>query len=383
MSGMPVSASQVLGITGMANLAVLAWLALSGWMLRRKLGRIPVRIHVAGTRGKSTTTRLIAAAFTANGRTVVGKTTGSEPRLLLPDGSERRIRRLGRPSVREQGALISFAEQQGADTVVAECMAIQPEMLWASEALFVRATTLVVTNVRSDHLEEFGDDPAAIADSFRWLVPVEGHVVVAREVATDAFRRHVTDSRSRLTVVDTTGLDPVDANRALALAVCSLHGLDSGVAAGVMSKATPDPGHYVEVPLTVQGKPVRFANAFACNDVESFAQLWARRTCSARPVVVFNARSDRPLRTRDFLRFLSQQDPLPILFVAGDRLGCVLARRAGFDAGSVRPLRSRGRRALRDIAEVTPSGGMIWGVGNYQGFGAQLSLATVEADGSC
>lgn len=383
ISGMPVSASRVLVIAIMANLLVLACLALKGWRLRGRLDRIPVRIHVAGTRGKSTTARLIAAGFRASGRTVVGKTTGSEPRLLLPDGTERRIARLGCPSIREQADLMSLAARRGADAVVAECMAIQPEMLWASEALFVRATTLVVTNARADHLEEFGDDPAAIADALRWLVPDAGDVVAARDVATDAFRRHVTARRSRLTLVDTSGLDPTEANRALALAVCALHGLDRDAAARQMSGAAPDPGHFTEVRLTIHGKPVRFANAFACNDVESFARFWDRRPDVTRPVVVLNARSDRPLRTRDFLRFLARQNPLPLLFVAGDALGCVLARRAGFDAGSIRRLRSRGGHALRDIAEATPSGGTIWGIGNYHGFGAQLTAALAKAGGSC
>ena len=48
---------------------------------RRALHGIGLRVHVNGTRGKSSTTRLIAAGLRAAGRTTLGTTTGSLPRL--------------------------------------------------------------------------------------------------------------------------------------------------------------------------------------------------------------------------------------------------------------------------------------------------------------
>ena len=66
----------------------LAWLAIATARLQRNRSRVPVRVHVGGTRGKSTTTRLVAAGLRAGGMRVVAKTTGSAPRLILPDGTE-------------------------------------------------------------------------------------------------------------------------------------------------------------------------------------------------------------------------------------------------------------------------------------------------------
>src|SRR5436190_20852696 len=76
----------VLGLVALAG--CMLWQGIVAWRHRRTLRTIPVRIHVAGTRGKSTTTRLIAAALRAGGRCVVAKTTGAEPRLILPDGRD-------------------------------------------------------------------------------------------------------------------------------------------------------------------------------------------------------------------------------------------------------------------------------------------------------
>src|SRR5258708_1631981 len=79
----------------------IVWLGAAAWRHRRNLRAIPVRIHVAGTRGKSTTTRLIAAGLHADSLRVVAKTTGTEPRLIRPDGSEVAWPRRRPPSLRQ------------------------------------------------------------------------------------------------------------------------------------------------------------------------------------------------------------------------------------------------------------------------------------------
>ena len=126
-------------IIALAALATcLAYLGTAAWRHRGNLRAVPVRIHVAGTRGKSTTVRMIAAGLRASGRRVLAKTTGSEPRLILPDGSEVAWPRRGAANIREQIRLFAKAVEFGADTVVVECMAVRPEFVWASEALLVQ-----------------------------------------------------------------------------------------------------------------------------------------------------------------------------------------------------------------------------------------------------
>jgi len=95
---------------------------------QRRLERIPVRVQVNGTRGKSTTTRLIAAGLRAGGLRVIAKTTGTAARLIMEDGSELPIaRRGGRANISEQMRIIRLAARRGVDAVVLECMALEPE----------------------------------------------------------------------------------------------------------------------------------------------------------------------------------------------------------------------------------------------------------------
>src|SRR5205085_7287834 len=122
--GVHVPDARLFAIALAALAGCILWLALAAWRHRRHLRAVPVRIHVAGTRGKSTTARLIAAGLRAGGLRVLAKTTGSEPRLILPDGSEQPWPRRGPASIREHTRLFARAARLGAEAVVVECMAI-------------------------------------------------------------------------------------------------------------------------------------------------------------------------------------------------------------------------------------------------------------------
>ncbi|HHS51000.1 MAG TPA: poly-gamma-glutamate synthase PgsB, partial [candidate division Zixibacteria bacterium] len=105
-----------------ALIAVLViWWVLEYRRHTRNIERIGIRIHVNGTRGKSSVTRLIAGALREAGVRTVAKTTGSLPQLILPDGTEEPIVRLGSPNIHEQIGIIRKAVALGAEALVIEC----------------------------------------------------------------------------------------------------------------------------------------------------------------------------------------------------------------------------------------------------------------------
>src|SRR5262245_18667429 len=95
---------------------------------QRSLGRIPLRIHVNGSRGKSSVTRLIAAGLRAGGIRTIAKTTGTKPRFIYADGSEVPVVRAGSPNIIEQVRIVRRAAQLDARALVVECMAVKPEL---------------------------------------------------------------------------------------------------------------------------------------------------------------------------------------------------------------------------------------------------------------
>src|SRR5512146_1649357 len=105
----------------------------------KNLSRIPIRIHVNGTRGKSSVVRLIAGGLREGGIVTCAKTTGTLARMILPDASEYPIFRPAGANVIEQVRIVSVAAGYGAQAIVVECMALQPHLQWLSESRLLKA----------------------------------------------------------------------------------------------------------------------------------------------------------------------------------------------------------------------------------------------------
>ncbi|MFN3201289.1 MAG: poly-gamma-glutamate synthase PgsB [Bradymonadia bacterium] len=286
----------------------------------KALGQIPIRIHVNGTRGKSSVTRLIAAGLRAGGIRTVAKTTGTLPRLIGPDGTERPIERPGRANVIEQIHIVARAAEAGAEALVVECMALQPYLQWLSESRFIKATHGVITNARPDHLDVMGPSEIDVARALAGMVPTTAGATLytAERDHIDVIAHACTDRGARLVDIDASALPqlapeittPLEGfpylahgdNVALALKICVDLGVDPQVALEGMWGVTPDPGATTVHTLEVDGRPVVFYNGFAANDPESTEALW-RMALERHPdldasVALINCRADRHDRSR-------------------------------------------------------------------------------------
>lgn len=343
---------------------------------RRNLKAVPIRIHVAGTRGKSTTVRLIAAALRAQGMRVLAKTTGTQPRLIAVDGSEIHWSRLGPATIREQSRLLDLAARERVDAIVVECMAIRPEMIRASEWYFVRATTTVITNARDDHQEDLEATGTTMGESLLHVVPQRGRLVISDEIAVKAFSALAFSAGTSIETVVTSSADPLDATRQLAAAVAIDHGVNPALLSQAFSNVRPDPGAFALHPMTIMGRNITFANAFSCNDVGSFKKLWLTRIEGQAAVILLNGRDDRPLRTIAFLNLFGELYPTPRIFVSGCcRQAIARARRSGLGKLPVTKLVTNDPLEVFTLLAAAGDGESttIWGVGNYRGLGAKLT----------
>jgi poly-gamma-glutamate synthase PgsB/CapB len=357
------------------------------WTHSRRLAEIPVRIHIAGTRGKTTTVRLIAAGLRAGGYRVVAKVTGTQPRIILPDGTERSLRRWGAPAIREQRAFIAAAHRADADAVVVEVMAIEPEYLHALECFYIRATDLVITNVRPDHQEQLGCAPDAMAKAVSETVPFGGRMFLTTEAAVPALLARAASRNCEISVVTCDpDADPEDANRRLAHDVCRRYGVVLEDGDNVMRLASRDIGSFAIAALRPDGRTISFAKAFSCNDVESLERLWRSHQVAGRPAAfLLNPRADRPVRTTELLKLLVRLAPDARLFVVGGNRSLQRqAISAGFLPEHVHrlPLGSA-EDILRSVAAAIENDTVVWGIGNFRGAGAGLSALVEAARAPC
>ena len=316
----------------------------------KNLASISFRIHVNGTRGKSSVTRLIASGLREAGYNVCAKTTGTLPRFIIPDGSEYPVYRPTRPNIIEQLRIVKAAAELNADILVIECMALQPILQWMSENKLVRATHGVITNAREDHLDVMGPEEKDVPLALAGMIPPNGKLFTAEKRHLDIFKFAASDRGCELIAVtkkETEAVDQKDMDRfsyvehkenvALALRVCADIGVDKKTALRGMIKAKPDPGAMTVHEIQFFGKNLIFVNAFAANDPESSKQLWEmilkQYSNVKKRIAVINCRSDRPERSRQLGGAVVNWSPADhyILMGKGTYIFAREARKAGLN----------------------------------------------------
>ena len=359
---------------------------------RRRLSRIPIRIHVNGTRGKTSVTRLIAAGLREAGLRCVAKTTGTVPRFILPNGREVPVYRPGGPNVIEQKQSVTMAAAQRAEALVVECMALQPHLQWLSESKLVRATHGVITNARPDHLDVMGPAEDDVARALAGTVPVGGVFITAERIHRAFFQEVCEDRRSRFRAAEditlalsAQGLSAFSylehqENVELALAVCEEIGVDNETALRGMWRAKPDPGAMTEAEVEFFGRTIVFVNGFAANDPISTRYIWEqslrRHRKLRRRIAVFNCRSDRADRSEQLAESYSRwtQADEVVLLGTGQYIFARAAVKSGLDPTR---LVFVDRTHPADIFEIllglAETSALVMGLGNIAGPGLALA----------
>ena len=297
------------------------------------LADIPHRIHVNGSRGKSSVTRLVAAGLRAGGVCTLAKTTGSAPRIIGMDGSDKIIHRLRSASIGEQVKLLKMFSKKKPDAVVIECMAVMPQYQWVAEHKMVQSTIGVITNVRPDHIEEMGPLMDDISNSLANTVPENGILITAETHNLDPIRKRAEAAGTKLMVArpeedvyTTLRQMPFlehDENIALAAKVCEELGVDRQTALDGMIHAKPDPGALVLWKMKFGENISQFLSAFAANDPLSTLKIWKliqERIDSNSITVFLNSRHDRRHRTKQLIELVYEHIHPHALIIRGENL---------------------------------------------------------------
>lgn len=367
---------------------------------QRYLSQIAIRIHINGTRGKSTTTRLIAGILRQAGYRVIAKTTGTAARIIWQDGREEPIKRRGKPSIIEQVKIVSAAARRGCDVLVIECMAVNPEMQWVSEKRILESTIGVITNAREDHLDVMGTTREGVASALALFIPTSAQLVVGEEELLPFFQE---EARKLATTTHFAGATIADGdmgafpymmfkeNVACALKVAELLDVPASVAWQGMVKATPDLGSTQINRLTYLGVNVYFVNAFAANDSTSTVLVWERWQAIATslslsdiPVIgLLHNRADRSFRVPELVELTCSELPLDYLWLTGDLVPVTkrYLKKHGFDLRLVTASkRPSPEQVLEQISHQHTGDVVLIGYGNTQGFG-QILIDYFERNG--
>ena len=349
----------------------------------KSLSKIPIRIHVNGSRGKSSVVRLIASGLRAGGLKTLAKTTGTSPRIIDEDGNDKYIHRLRSASIGEQISLIRRFSKSKPDALVIECMAVNPQYQWISEHKIVKSTIGVMTNVRPDHLDEMGYTMNDIAMSLSNSIPKNGKLIVHKDRFNCMFDEIAKSRNTTLKVVENSKVDDDymqkfnyfehKENVDLALSVCTELGIDEKTALEGILKNTPDPGALVIWNVKIKNNINHFVSAFAANDPQSTLDICNKlsdRYLDSQKCIFLNTRSDRQYRTVQLLSLIYEQIVPNKLIVRGDKLDSLIGK-YDFESKGIEVVRFSNSSKSQSIIDFI--GGLdnylVIGVGNIVGWG--------------
>ena len=375
---------------GAAMLSALG--AIESHLHNRLLRKIPYRIHVNGTRGKSSVTRLIAAGLRAGGIRTCAKTTGTVPRMIFPDGGEYPVYRPSRSNIIEQLRVVKAAAAVNAQALVIECMALNPQLQSVCELKIVKSTHGVVTNARPDHLDVMGPTEKDVALAMAATVPVKGKFYTAEQDHLSVFQMAARDRGTAVHAIgdeqvagvtwdDLSGFAHIEHpdNVALALKVCQDLGVPRRTALEGMWAATPDAGVLQLYSVREREREIAFVNGFAANDPESTGHNWNmvvnRFTAFDQRVALFNCRSDRADRSIQLADACLKWQPADRYVLVGSATD-VFAKRALANGMNPAQLLSAERlptqNVLNNIEQNAGRSAMVMGMGNIAGPGMQI-----------
>ena len=384
ITGIEIIAAATAGLIGLG--------ALENHLHKRALGRIPIRIHVSGTRGKSSVTRLLAAGLRGAGIRSAAKTTGTLARMILPDGREVPVFRPSGANIMEQKRIVAAACDLDVEALVIECMALNPGLHWISENKLVKATHGIITNAREDHLDVMGPTDHHVAQCLAGMIPVKGTLYTAELIHRHIFEEAARDRGTTCYVVEEPSVASVTdkelagfsylehaENVALCIRVLEDLGIDRETAIQGMWQARPDPGALTEHEIDFFGRKIVFINGFAANDPLSTERIW-RKSLESHPkrdqlIAVFNMRGDRPERTNQLARrtdFWHIADKI-VLMGSGAHAFARLASKTEVDSGKfIFADFDRADEIFEAVVGACKQNTLVVGMGNIGGLGLSV-----------
>jgi len=298
--------------------------------LKRSIKHIPVRILVNGTRGKTSTVRMMYRIFLENKYKVNAKTTGEEPVLWKSNGQSELLHRFAPANIIENLRIIRDWAGKNTQVAVLECMALHPEMQHTLAWKIFDPTHTFITNIGNDHFEVMGKNLQEITETILQSSTNKNILFIPAEYSNAKIEAgRIETYNPEKSPVDDIPIPPVvlDSHWGLIHVFIDHFGLDFETGVKIFRQEwmrNVEQMRYVN-----NQKNYTFWNLFSVNDSDSAAYLLAHimpeikrsRSC----ITIFNARRDRPLRTESFA---SMMDSLPsdtVVWIMGS--GTCLCRR--------------------------------------------------------
>ncbi|MEM7086183.1 MAG: poly-gamma-glutamate synthase PgsB [Bacteroidota bacterium] len=376
-------------IITLVTVAIIIYGTMEYWKHQKYLQSIPIRIHINGTRGKSSVTRLLGAGLRAGGMRTITKVTGTFPRIILPDGSEAVVHRKEKANILEQLDIIKYCAQKKADVLIIECMALQPIYQKITEQQMVKSTIGVITNIRLDHLDVMGPCLDDVAKALCGTVPKRSQLFTSED-RYHAYMKKIAISRKTrfhqsvpetVSDKDMEGFTYIEhkENVSLALDICSELGVERSRALAEMKRSIPDEGVLRRYTVSYANKRIHFYNALAANDPESTLMIWdyilKNSDSDEHLMLLLNTRKDRQDRAIQLVAMMARLSYDSIGLIGESLDGVItMCKKQGIPKQVIHDIGHKPTlQQYQELCEVSEEKTTILAIGNMGAGGAELA----------
>jgi len=372
-------------ITGLFIL-LIACLVIENFVHSSRLRRIPIRITVSGTRGKTSIVRTLASVFRCHGIQVLAKTTGSEATFILPDGKEEAIKRRGKTTILEQKKLIRKAVKLNAQCVITEIMSIHPECHSIETRKIIKPKFTILSNIRADHIHLAGKTKEELSTYILNDIYRGSRVFIHEDEINEYLVSGVTkiqanlftvnkDAAQELKISPSASKRHLPENLDLVYTASKQFGIDDESIATGIENARLDIGSLEIFRFEEGEKEIFFVNAFAANEPESTMKL-VHKTIGimegdhSPTAGLLALRSDRGERSRQWLEYLTEGKDhcFNPLFLTGAHSRILHRNIEGSEI-----IRERDPECItRSMLAGCDTGTLVFGMGNFHGTGKRM-----------
>ncbi len=323
------------GILILVSVCVALLLAaglLENYFHQRNLKKIPVRILVNGTRGKTSVCRLVVATLNRHGIRTMGRTTGSEAAILAPDGGVEPFVRRTAARITEMIPFVRRCARADVRCLVVECMALGAENQRTMARMLVRPTHVAITNSYVDHIVEIGSTTEETAWTLSQSVPTGCELF-----ATEDYYQNLDCAFHKVEVsaygTQESNIPMHDSNVSLAVALCESLGVNEKDVLSSIPDVVPDIGLHTAF---AGRNGAIFHPDFAINDLHCMeGAVLASASGTKRLALVYNNRADREYRLPLMLQVLKRHGGLvSCVYCIGDyprKVASYFAKKSGVE----------------------------------------------------
>ncbi|MCA9734475.1 MAG: hypothetical protein H6696_20335 [Deferribacteres bacterium] len=295
--------------------------------LVKALKKIPIRILVNGTRGKSSSVKILYQIFRKNGKIVCAKTTGDEPKLYFHEGSEHVIHRSAPAGIFENIRHLRRMAKLQPEAIILECNALQAETQRILASSIFKPNYVLITNILPDHQEIMGNNLIENTRVLRECIPDSATIITIPTVAKllhescqNSFRLLVANSKAPSDRYENIPESIIAEHWSLIQTMCRHVSIEEDLCKEVFHQFWREAN--ARICLTFPEKNTELCDLFSANDVESthrFVQHALEHTQTQEKELIFllNCREDRPLRTQQFSHYLGKNFSESLVWLTG------------------------------------------------------------------